>query len=332
MAVTERRRVELNSVLLLGMYERMVLIRVFEETTMRQFADGQIPGFVHLYAGEEAVAVGICTHLDDTDFITSTHRGHGHCIAKGVDIDGMAAELMGRRTGICKGKGGSMHVADIEKGMLGANGIVGGGIPLACGAGLTAKIHGTDAVTICFFGDGASNQGTFHESINLAAIWKLPVVFVCENNGYAEATTFGYHCSVSDVAARAQGYGIPGVIVDGLDPLAMFAAAGEAIDRARRGDGPTLIEAKTYRFYGHEEGDTATYRTTAEVSEHRLRDPLITFGAHLTSTGLATEADLDRMRAAAQVTVDAAYAAGAAAPWPDPSETLDDVYVSYRGE
>ena len=331
MAVTERQRVELTPETLLAMYERMVLIRVFEETTMRQFADGQIPGFVHLYAGEEAVAVGVCTHLSDTDFITSTHRGHGHCIAKGVDVTAMAAELMGRQTGICKGKGGSMHVADIEKGMLGANGIVGGGIPLACGAALTAKIHGTDAVTICFFGDGASNQGTFHESLNLAAIWKLPVVFVCENNGYAEATTFEYHCSVKDVAARAQGYDIPGVIVDGLDPLAMFAAAGEAIDRARRGDGPTLIEAKTYRFYGHEEGDAATYRTAEEVEAHRERDPLITFGAHVTAKGIATDADLDRLRAAAQATVDAAYAAGAAAPWPDPSETLDDVYVSYGG-
>jgi pyruvate dehydrogenase E1 component alpha subunit len=309
----------------------MVLIRAFEETTGRQFADGHIPGFVHLYAGEEAVAVGVCTHLSDADYITSTHRGHGHCIAKGVDVAGMAAELMGRQTGICKGKGGSMHVADVERGMLGANGIVGGGFPLACGAALTAKVHGTDAVTVCFFGDGAANQGTFHESVNLAAIWKLPVVFVCENNGYAEATTFAYHCSVSDIATRAQGYGIPGVIVDGLDALAMFAAAGEAIDRARRGDGPTLIEAKTYRFYGHEEGDAATYRTAEEVAAHRARDPLTTLAAHLTGNGIATEADIERMAAAATATVDAAYAAGAAAPWPDAAETLDDVYVSYGG-
>jgi acetoin:2,6-dichlorophenolindophenol oxidoreductase subunit alpha len=329
MAVTERRRVELTGETLLGMYERIALIRAFEETTMRQFADGQIPGFVHLYAGEEAVAVGVCTHLDDSDCITSTHRGHGHCIAKGVDVGAMAAELMGRQTGICKGKGGSMHVADVSKGMLGANGIVGGGIPLACGAGLTAKVHGTDAVTVCFFGDGASNQGTFHESLNLAAIWKLPVVFVCENNGYAEATTFDYHCSVKDVAARAQGYDIPGVVVDGLDPLAMFAAAGEAIARARRGDGPTLIEAKTYRFYGHEEGDAATYRTAEEVERHRARDPLTTLGAHLVEQGIATDADLERIRATAQETVDAAYRAGAEAPWPDPSETVEDVYVSY---
>jgi acetoin:2,6-dichlorophenolindophenol oxidoreductase subunit alpha len=329
MAVTDERRVELTSETLLAMYARMALIRAFEETTMRQFADGQIPGFVHLYAGEEAVAVGVCTHLSDADYITSTHRGHGHCIAKGVDVAGMAAELMGRRTGLCKGKGGSMHVADVEKGMLGANGIVGGGIPLACGAGLTAKVHGSGAVAVCFFGDGASNQGTFHESLNLAAIWNLPVVFVCENNGYAEATPFTYHCSATDVAARAQGYSIPGVVVDGLDVLAMFEVVGEAVARARRGDGPSLIEAKTYRFYGHEEGDTATYRTPEEVAAHRERDPITALGRHLTENGIATEADLERMRSEAQATVDAAYTAAAAAPWPDPSETLEDVYVSW---
>jgi TPP-dependent pyruvate/acetoin dehydrogenase alpha subunit len=331
MAVTGERTVELTADTLRGMYERMALIRTFEETTMRQFADGQIPGFVHLYAGEEAVAVGVCTHLSDADFITSTHRGHGHCIAKGVDVAGMAAELMGRQTGLCKGKGGSMHVADVEKGMLGANGIVGGGYPLACGAALTAKVHGSGAVAVCFFGDGAANQGTFHESLNLASIWNLPVVFVCENNGYAEATPFSYHCSTADIATRAQGYNVPGVVVDGLDVLAVFEVVGEAIARARRGDGPSLIEAKTYRFYGHEEGDTGTYRTAEEVEAFRARDPLTTFGSHLTRNAIATEADLERMTAAAQATVDAAYAAAAAAPWPDPAETYDDVYVSYRG-
>jgi pyruvate dehydrogenase E1 component alpha subunit len=330
MAVTERPPVELTPETLLAMYERMMLIRVFEDTTQRQFADGQIPGFVHLYAGEEAVAVGVCTHLTDDDYITSTHRGHGHCIAKGVDVAGMAAELMGKSTGICKGKGGSMHVADVSKGMLGANGIVGGGYPLACGAALTAKVHKTGAVAVCFFGDGAANQGTFHESLNLAAIWRLPVVFVCENNGYAEATTFEYHCSTSDIASRAQGYDVPGVVVDGLDAIAVFEVAGEAIARARRGDGPSLIEAKTYRFYGHEEGDAATYRTDAELEAHRARDPLTALRRHLTGQGIATEADLERITAAAQATVDAAYEAGAAAPWPDPAEVLDDVYVSYR--
>jgi pyruvate dehydrogenase E1 component alpha subunit len=330
MAVTERPPVELTPETLRAMYERMALIRVFEDTTQRQFADGQIPGFVHLYAGEEAVAVGVCTHLTDADYITSTHRGHGHCIAKGVDVAGMAAELMGRATGICKGKGGSMHVADVSKGMLGANGIVGGGYPLACGAALTAKMQGTGAVAVCFFGDGASNQGTFHESLNLAAIWNLPVVFVCENNGYAEATTFGYHCSTDDVASRAQGYNVPGVVVDGLDVIAMFEVAGEAIARARRGDGPSLIEAKTYRFYGHEEGDAATYRTDAEVEAFKARDPLAKLADRLLAQGIATDADLERITADAQAIVDAAYAAGAAAPWPDPAEVDTDVYVSYR--
>jgi pyruvate dehydrogenase E1 component alpha subunit len=328
MAVTERRKVELTSETLLGMYERMVLIRVFEETTMRQFADGQIPGFVHLYAGEEAVAVGVCTHLGDTDFITSTHRGHGHCIAKGVDIAGMAAELMGRRTGICKGKGGSMHVADVERGMLGANGIVGGGFPLACGAALTAKVHGTDAVTICFFGDGAANQGTFHESVNLAAIWKLPVVFVCENNGYAEATTFAYHCSVSDIATRAKGYGIPGVIVDGLDALAMFAAAGEAIDRARRGDGPTLIEAKTYRYRGHSRTDPAKYRAEGELERWKERDPIDLLGAQLAADGTLSEDEQSALREQVQAEVDASAARAAEAPVTTLEEIKAYVYAS----
>jgi TPP-dependent pyruvate/acetoin dehydrogenase alpha subunit len=329
MATPQERRVELTADTLLTMYERMALIRAFEEATVANFADGMIPGFVHLYAGEEAVAVGVCTHLDDHDFITSTHRGHGHCIAKGVAVEGMAAELMGRRTGLCKGKGGSMHVADVEKGMLGANGIVGGGFPLACGAALTAKVHATDAVAVCFFGDGAANQGTFHESLNLAAIWKLPVVFVCENNGYAEATPFAYHCSTRDIASRANGYDIPGVVVDGLDVLAMFEVAGEAVARARRGEGPTLIEAKTYRFYGHEEGDTATYRSDAEVEAFRARDPILSLGRYLTSHDMASSAKLEAIAASAAALVDAAYAAGSDAPWPDPADILDDVYVSY---
>ena len=209
----------------------MVQIRTFEDLAGKNFAAGLVPGFVHLYAGEEAVAVGVCSHLTDNDYITSTHRGHGHCIAKGVDIAGMVAELMGKATGVCKGKGGSMHIADVEKGMLGANGIVGGGIPLACGAALTAKTLGTGGVAVCFFGDGAANQGTFHEGLNLAAIWKLPVVFVCENNGYAESTPVRYHCSASDIANRAGAYEIPGVVVDGLDRLRRLRSR-------RRGDRP----------------------------------------------------------------------------------------------
>ena len=314
---------------LLAMYERMVQIRTFEDAASKHFADGLVPGFVHLYAGEEAIAVGVCAHLTDNDFITSTHRGHGHCIAKGVDIPAMVAELMGKATGICNGKGGSMHIADVHKGMLGANGIVGGGIPLACGAALTAKTLGTGGVAVCFFGDGAANQGTFHEGLNLAAIWQLPVVFVCENNGYAESTPVHYHCSASDIANRASAYEIPGVVVDGLDLFAVYEAAGEAIARARRGDGPSLIEAKTYRYYGHFQGDTITYRTAAEVAAYRDRDAIASVRGYLLAHDLATVDELDAIAARVQVDLDRAWADAKAAPWPAPEETLTDVYVSY---
>src|SRR5262245_17291474 len=301
---------------LLEMYERMVQIRTFEDAAGKNFADGLVPGFVHLYAGEEAVAVGVCAHLSDKDYITSTHRGHGHCIAKGVDIPGMVAELMGKATGVCKGKGGSMHIADVDKGMLGANGIVGGGFPLACGAALTAKTLGTGGVAVCFFGDGASNQGTFHEGLNLAAIWKLPVVFVCENNGYAESTPVSYHCAASDIANRAGAYEIPGVVVDGLDLFSVYEVAGEAIARARRGEGPTLIEAKTYRFYGHFQGDAITYRTEEEVNRYRERDPLNAVRGYALQHGIATEAEFDAIDERVQSTLDKAWADAQAAPWP----------------
>ncbi len=281
---------------LLEMYERMMQIRTFEDLAGKNFAAGLVPGFVHLYAGEEAVAVGICTQLSDNDYITSTHRGHGHCIAKGVDIDGMVAELMGKSTGVCKGKGGSMHIADVEKGMLGANGIVGGGIPLACGAALTAKTLGTGGVAVCFFGDGASNQGTFHEGLNLAAIWNLPVVFVCENNGYAESTPVRYHCSASDIANRAGAYEIPGVVVDGLDVFAVYEAAAEAIARARRGEGPTLLETKTYRYYGHFQGDQVTYRTAEELETYKQRDPIQALRSAILERGIATDRGTRRHR------------------------------------
>jgi TPP-dependent pyruvate/acetoin dehydrogenase alpha subunit len=314
---------------LLAMYERMVEIRFFEDAAGKNFADGLIPGFVHLYAGEEAVAVGICAHLTDRDYITSTHRGHGHCIAKGVDIPGMVAELMGKATGICKGKGGSMHIADVDKGMLGANGIVGGGPPLAAGAALTAKTLGTGGVAVCFFGDGASNQGTFHEALNLAAIWKLPVVFVCENNGYAESTPVHYHCSSTDIANRAGAYEIPGVVVDGLDLFSVYEAAGEAIARARRGEGPTLIEAKTYRYYGHFQGDMVTYRTDEELNRFKQRDAIQSVRTYAIDHGLATGDELDAIDARVKAELDEAWAQAKAAPWPKPEEALEDVYVSY---
>jgi len=314
---------------LLDMYTRMVQIRTFEDAAGKNFADGLVPGFVHLYAGEEAVAVGVCSHLTDDDFITSTHRGHGHCIAKGVDIPGMVAELMGKSTGICNGKGGSMHIADVNKGMLGANGIVGGGLPLACGAGLTAKWQRKGAVAVCFFGDGASNQGTFHESLNLAAIWKLPVVFVCENNGYAEATPVSYHCSVGDIANRSASYDIPGIVVDGLDLFSVYEAAGAAIDRARAGDGPTLLEAKTYRYYGHFQGDMVTYRLEQEVAEYRERDPIKMVRSYLLDHGIAKAEELDAIDQQVASDLATAWDDAKAAAWPDPEETLQNVYVVY---
>jgi TPP-dependent pyruvate/acetoin dehydrogenase alpha subunit len=320
---------EIDTPRLLEMYRRMVQIRTFEDLAGRYFAEGLVPGFVHLYAGEEAVAVGVCSHLTDRDYITSTHRGHGHCIAKGVDMPGMVAELMGKATGTCKGKGGSMHIADVDKGMLGANGIVGAGLPLAAGAALTARTLGTGGVAVSFFGDGAANQGTFHEAINLAAIWKLPAVFVCENNGYAESTPTRYHCSSTDIANRAGAYEIPGVVVDGLDLFAVYEAAGEAIARARRGDGPSIVEAKTYRYYGHFQGDMTTYRTDDEVNAYKQRDAIQQVRTYALQRGLASEADLATIDTEVRSELEKAWEEAKAAPWPDDSELLTDVYVTY---
>jgi TPP-dependent pyruvate/acetoin dehydrogenase alpha subunit len=314
---------------LLDMYTRMIQIRTFEDAAGKNFADGLMPGFVHLYAGEEAVAVGVCAHLTDDDFITSTHRGHGHCIAKGVDIPGMCAELMGKVTGVCKGKGGSMHIADVDKGMLGANGIVGGGLPLACGAALTARMQGKGAVAVSFFGDGAANQGTFHEALNLAAIWKLPVVFVCENNGYAESTPVSYHCSVGDIANRATAYDMPGVVMDGLDLFSVYEAAGAAVERARSGIGPSLLEAKTYRYYGHFQGDTITYRTDSEIAEYRARDPITGVRRFAIDRGFATEAELNAIDERTAAELEHAWTDAKAAAFPAPEEALEDVYVTY---
>ena len=314
----------------LWIYERMRLIRSFEERVARLFADGLIPGFVHLYAGEEAVAVGVCAHLSDIDYITSTHRGHGHCIAKGVPLGEMMAELYGRAGGSCKGKGGSMHIADVGRGMLGANGIVGGGPPLAAGAGLTARVLGTGGVAVCFFGDGAAEQGTTHEGMNLAAIWKLPVVFVCENNQFAESTPVGYHCAASSIADRAASYNIPGVLVDGYDVIAVHEAAGEAVARARRGDGPSLIEAKTWRYFGHFEGDQVTYRTAEQSAAYREHDPLTVFSAQAVDRGLLAPADIERIDREADAQVDAAIAFAESSPLPAPEDALTDVYVAYR--
>ena len=321
---------ELDQDKALWIYDRMVTIRAFEERVAKLFADGQIPGFVHLYAGEEAVAVGLCSHLDDRDYITSTHRGHGHCIAKGVPLGPMMAELFGRVDGSCKGKGGSMHIADVSRGMLGANGIVGGGFPLACGAALSAKLRGSGGVAVCFFGDGAAEQGTTHEGMNLAAIWKLPVVFVAENNGFAESTPVGYHCAASTIADRAASYNIPGVSVDGYDVIAMHEAAGEAVDRARRGDGPSLIEARTWRYFGHFEGDQVTYRTAEQSAAYREHDPLTFFAEQARRRGLLTAEQVEERNAAAEAAVDEAIAYAEQSPQPPPEDALTDVYVAYR--
>jgi TPP-dependent pyruvate/acetoin dehydrogenase alpha subunit len=320
---------ELTKDKLLWIYERMRLIREFENRAADLFAQGKVPGFVHLYAGEEAIAVGVCALLTDHDYITSTHRGHGHCIAKGVDLKAMTAELYGKATGSCNGKGGSMHIADVTKGMLGANGIVGAGGPLACGAGLTAKVKGTDQVTICFFGDGASEQGTMHESMNLASIWKLPVVFVCENNGFAQTTPSRYHCAAEDIADRSTAYNMPGFGVDGTDLFAVYEAAGEAIARARRGEGPTLIECKAFRYYGHFQGDNLSYYTEDDKAKQKARDPIDKFAKRVVERQLLSQAELDAIDARAKKAIDEAVQFAEQSPYPALDAILTDVYVSY---
>ncbi len=316
--------------LLRRMYERMVLIRTFEERFRSLVEGGRPLGSGHLYAGQEAVAVGVCVNLREQDWIASTHRGHGHCLAKGVAPRLMMAELYGKSTGANHGKGGSMHITDMSRGMLGVNPVVGGGIPHAVGAALSAKVLGTDQVAVTFFGDGASNQGTFHESINLAAVWRLPCIFVCENNGYAQSTPVEYSVTVPDIAVRAQGYGIPGVVVDGQDVFAVDEAVKEAIARARSGDGPTLIEAKTYRYYGHFLGDNPLrYRTKDEEDLHRQRDCILRFREQVLREESLTQQELDDIDSQVHVLIEEAVQFAEAAPLPDPGELYTDVYGSY---
>lgn len=315
------------------LHYRMLRIRLFEEEAGKLSEAGKIPGALHLYVGEEAVAAGVMTHLSDDDQITSTHRGHGHLVAKGGDLNQMYAELFGRATGYCKGKGGSMHIADMDLGMLGANGIVGGGPPIAIGAAFANKYRKTQNVTCCFFGDGASNEGTFHEAANMAALYRLPVVFVCENNGFGEFTRQERHQAIRDVADRASGYGMPGVIVDGMDVLAVYEAAGEAIARARRGDGPTLLECKTYRFFDHVgvRGMGVIYRDDSEVIEWRKRDPLTTFEEKLVEMGLTDQPGIDTARERVLFEVREAIAFAENSPFPDESALLEDVYTTVGG-
>ena len=321
---------ELTKEQLLEAYRVMRTIRDFEERLHTEFATGEIPGFVHLYAGEEAIAAGVMAHLRDDDFVASTHRGHGHAIAKGCDVKAMMAEIYGKATGICHGKGGSMHIADVSRGMLGANGIVGGGPPLVCGVGLKAKVTQTDQVGVSFTGDGGSNQGTFLESLNLAASWHLPVVFVVENNGYAESTSSNYHQSGIDVAKRADGFGLPGVTIDGFDFFAVHEAAGEAIARARKGGGPTLLECKVMRYFGHFEGDQQTYRGEGEVEAlRRDRDCLNAFRRRVTEAGILEAEELTEIDQATARLMDDAVREAKAAPDPTPADVLTDVYVRY---
>jgi pyruvate dehydrogenase E1 component alpha subunit len=311
-----------------SLYRTMATIRAFEERVAREFKTGEVPGFVHMYIGEEGVATGVCANLRDDDCITSTHRGHGHAIAKGCDLRAMMAEIYGRETGLCKGRGGSMHVADFTRGMIGANAIVGGGIALATGAALSAQVRGTDQVAVAFFGDGAANQGVLHESLNLAAIWRLPAVYVCENNGFAESTPAAYATSVEDVASRAAAYGIPGAVVDSRDVLAVYEVAGEAVDRARGGDGPTLLEAKTYRIRGHFEGDPELYRDDDERRAASERDPLPRLRDQLLGDETVTEADLETIQAEILAEIEAAIEYAKRSPWPDPAELTRYVYAA----
>lgn len=321
---------DLNKDALLWMYETMVTIRRFEEQSRREADAGKLRG-MHSSIGQEAVPTGICAHLRDDDYVLGTHRSHHHCIAKGVDLNEMMAELLGKATGTNKGKGGTMHIADINKGMLGANGVVGSNIPVATGVALSAKVRGSDQVSVVFFGDGASSQGSLHEAMNLASIWKLPVLFVCENNRYAESTPFEYAVAGGSVANRAAGYDMPGVLVDGQSALEMYEVGRSAVARARAGEGPTLIEAQTYRYQGHFGADDPLgYRTQEEEDYYEARDCIVRMRAHLTDGGYATEADLAAIEAGALAAVTAATQFADGSPFPEADELTTDVYVSYR--
>jgi TPP-dependent pyruvate/acetoin dehydrogenase alpha subunit len=314
----------------IGMLRKMILIREFDELAIRLRTDGRIYGAVHPYVGEEAIAVGVCAHLANADRVTSTHRGHGHCIAKGADIRRMMAELFGRVDGYCKGRGGSMHIADFAVGMLGANGIVGGGLPIATGAALAAQLEGKGNVAVCFFGDGAVAEGEFHEALNISSVWKLPVVFVCENNQYAANNAIAVQHPVTDVAERAKAYGLPGVTTDGNDVLAVSEATRAAVDRARRGGGPTLIECKSYRwrFHAMRNVPPPETRPAAEIAAWKERDPVARLATDLIARRLLTESDLGGLQRQVQADLQEAVAFAEASPFPDPKDILVDMFAS----
>jgi len=311
----------------LDAYRQLVRIRGFEETAAGLYRAGELPGFLHLSIGQEAVAVGVSAHLALEDVIASTHRGHGHVIAKGARLDRMMAELYAKETGYCRGKGGSMHIADLDLGILGANGIVGGGTPIVVGAALAFKLRRETRVAVAFFGDGASNTGAFHEALNLASVWDLPCVFVCENNLYAESTPSGVHQRVKDVATRAVAYDMPSAVVDGMDVFAVYEGAREAIRRAREGGGPSLVEAKTYRFTGHHLGDPGTaYRTREEVESYRQRDPIALFRARVLGEALVSADELARIDRAVATELEEAVRFGRESRPPAPESALEDIY------
>jgi pyruvate dehydrogenase E1 component alpha subunit len=312
---------------LVEMLEKMVEIRFFEEKVFELYAQNLVPGTIHLYLGEEAVAVGVCTALNSDDYITSTHRGHGHCIAKGADLNRTMAEILGKKTGYCKGKGGSMHIADFNIGMLGATAVVGAGLPIAVGAALSAKLRNTSQIVACFFGEGASNQGTFHEAINMAATWRLPVIFICENNLYAMGTRQTRVMAIQNISDRAAAYGIPGVTVDGNDVLAVYEVVEKAVERARNGEGPTLIECKTYRLKGHSRVDPAKYRPKQEVEQWLKKDPIKHLKTRLIETKTLTETEIQQIEKQAHAKIEEAVKYALESPMPNPEEALEDVYV-----
>jgi TPP-dependent pyruvate/acetoin dehydrogenase alpha subunit len=324
---------DLDRETLLKLYRTMTTIRHFEERGIPETGQRRMSASVHSSAGQEAVPTGVCAHLTVDDYIGSTHRGHGHCIAKGVDPKLMMAELFGRSTGPNKGKGGSMHIADMSKGMLGTNGVVAASVPLAVGAALTSKLKRLDRVAVAFFGDGGANQGVLHECMNLASVWKLPVIFCCENNGYAESTPVEYSLSVASVADRASSYDMPGFHVDGMDVFAVYEAAGRAVDRARAKEGPSLLECRTYRFYGHTVFDNPlSYRTKEEEEYWHSRDPLKLFRERIVPEGLLTAEELDRLDQEAEELMEEAIRFADESPLPEPSELYEDVYVDYPKE
>ncbi|HEY5423432.1 MAG TPA: thiamine pyrophosphate-dependent dehydrogenase E1 component subunit alpha [Ilumatobacteraceae bacterium] len=319
----------MNREVQLDLHRRMVRIRLFEEAAGKLAEAARMPGFLHLYVGQEAVAAGVCANLNDDDPITSTHRGHGHLVAKGGDFNRMMAELMAKSTGYCKGKGGSMHISDMDLGMLGANGIVGAGSPIAVGAAFAAKYRGRGQVAVAFFGDGATNIGAFHEAANMACALHLPIVFACENNEYGEFTPRSKTMAINDVVERAAGYGMPGVIVDGMDAVAVYEVAAEAVGRARRGEGPSFIEAKTYRFYNHHgiQNLGLKYRSDEEVADWKARDPITILEQQMIDSGSATAADFEEVWGELRADIEAAIEFAESSPVPDADQLMADVYT-----